>query len=165
MSNFKLYEIDSMLREALDAAMETVNPETGELPEGWSEFLETVQMERDAKALAVAAVIKEKEAEADAITVELKKLRARATAGNNAADRLRYYLRLFMTEGEKLKDARVSIGWRTTKAIEIEVPELVPDAFCRIERIPQKTAIKAEIEAGREVPGAKQVSNTSIQIR
>lgn len=57
MSKWKLYEVDQFLRDAYDAA--PVNEETGEIPEDWSKFIDEIQMDRDKKCLAVAALIRE----------------------------------------------------------------------------------------------------------
>lgn len=165
MSGFKLYEVDSMYRQALDAAEQYINQDTGEIPEDWAKFMDDVGGERENKLLACGLFQREMQAEAEAMENEARRMALRARAAKNKAESFKSYISLYLQPGEKVKDSRVSIGWRTTKSIEIEVPELVPDQFCRIERIPQKTAIKEAIEAGREVPGAKQVSNVSIQIR
>ena len=72
MSGFKLYEIDHMLAEAIAAAAEKIDPETGELPEDWYNFLDAVQYDRDRKCLDVARYIKSLDAEAEAIKADVR---------------------------------------------------------------------------------------------
>jgi hypothetical protein len=164
MSGFKLYEIDNLLREAYAAAEEHVDQETGEIPEDWDKFLDDVQMERDQKALAVAAMYREFEAERGAIADEAKRLAERARAAENKAKRLKAYLAHFVQPGEKLKDARVSIGWRKSTAVIIEDESRLPEECWKVVRTVSKTSVKEMLGKG-EVDGARIEARQNIQIR
>lgn len=166
MSQWKLYEIDQLLRDAYNAADAAINHDTGEVPPDWAKFLDDVQGERDEKALNVAAMIRELKAEAEAITTERKRLQAREKAAENKADALKSYLSAFVRPGEKIKDNRVSIGWSHRQSVVVDDPAVVPDDYCKIERTPQLTLIKDAIaNGGVVVPGARIVDNQFITIR
>ena len=169
MPGFKLWEIDSLLRDAIESAEQSVNPETGEMPEDWASFLDTVQMERDAKALAVASYVRELEAEAAAVELEKKRLTKRQQVLENKAGRVRDYLAGFLQVGEKLKDARVSIGWRKSSAVNVLAPvESLPAEYVRVipeQREPDKVALGAALKEGKEIAGVELVTRHSVQIK
>jgi hypothetical protein len=165
MSQFKLYEISQLLRDALVAAEDKINYETGEIPDDWYEFLEAVQMERDEKCLAVAAVVREFLTEADAVKSEKQRLAKRQSVLENKAERLKQYLSMAVNIGEKLKDSRVAIGWRKSEGVVIDDITQVPDEYCRIERRAMATEIKDAIKTGKEIIGAHIETRQNIQIR
>jgi hypothetical protein len=164
MNGFKLYEIDNMLREAYDAVEEYVDQETGEIPDDWANFLDDVQMERDYKALSVAAMYRELCAEEKAIADEAKRLTARAKTAKNKAEGLKNYLSCFVKPGEKLKDARVSIGWRKSRAVVIDNENKLPDECFRVVRAVSKTSVKEMLEKG-DLDGAHIEERQNIQVR
>jgi len=164
MSKFSLYEINDLLRQALDRANEYASADEGVIPDDWSKFLDDVQMERDTKALDVGRYIKSLEAEAGAIAEEKKVLQSRQSALENHADRLRAYLASFLTPGEAIKDSNTALSWRKSEQVEIVDPESIPEAYIKIERIPQKREIKEALKSG-EVSGARIVKNINLQIK
>jgi antirestriction protein ArdC len=146
--SLRLYEIAEMLEEAIAAAEAAIDTETGEIPEDWAKFLDDIQMERDEKCLNVARYIKSCSAEADAIAAEVKRLNSRKKAAENKAKRMKEYLKLTIASGEKLSDGAVKISWRKSTATIVYMPEALADKYCKIERTPKLTEIKAAIEAG-----------------
>lgn len=165
MGGLRLWELSDMLRQAVEAAEEKVNPETGEVPEDWAEFLDTIQMERDQKCLNIAALYRELEAEAEAIREEAKRLIKRANTASNKAERLKAYLQTAVQPGEKLKNEWVSISWRKSTTCIIENPNIVPDTFCRTIREVSKSAVKDALSKGESVAGARLEEHQNIQIR
>lgn len=167
--SWKLYEIDDVLRQAIAAAEQAVDTETGELPEDWAEFLTTVQMERDEKALGVACYVRELLAEADAVKAEKDRLTKRQRALENQAERVKAYLAAFVPQGEKLKDGRVQVSWRKSESVQVDVPaEQLPTMYQRVipeQREPDKTALKDAIKTGAQIPGVQLVTKQNIQIR
>jgi hypothetical protein len=164
MAGFALYEIDAMLRQALDAADEWIDRETGEVPEDWARLIEDLQMSRDAKCLSVAAYIREQEAQASAIAEEIDRLEKRLYAAKNKASQLKQYLATSVKVGEKLKDARVAISWRKSERTIID-EKVLPDEYWKIERSPMKSSVKIAIESGMYVPGARIETCNNISIR
>ncbi len=162
--SFKLYEIDNLLREALESA--PVNEETGELSDDWGNFLDDIQMERDKKCLAVGAIIREFSAESESVKSEKQRLAKRQSVIDNKIERLKNYLSTAVNVGEKLSDSRVQISWRKSTAVNVINPDLIPDSYCKIERSVMKTDLKKAIESG-EYTGtdAAIVVNQNIQIK
>ena len=101
-----LYELDNLLRNAINEAEAKIDPETGDIPEDYANFLDGLQMQRDAKCLGVAAYIRECKAEHEAIKAEAKRLVGRANMAANKADRLKKYLTNYLHEGEKLQEEK-----------------------------------------------------------
>ena len=165
MSAWKLYEIDAVLRDAIQAAEAAVDVETGERPEDWAGFLETCQLERDKKCLGVAAYVRECRAEADAVKTEAKRLIARASAAERRAERVEAYLARTVQPGEPLSNTWVAIGWRKSNAVVIDDEAKLPESCFKIIRQPSKTEIKAGIEAGTITDGAHIETRQNIQIR
>ena len=163
--SWKLYEIDAVLREAIQAAEATVNQETGEIPEDWATFLDDCQLERDKKCLGVAAYVRECRAEAAAVKAEAKRLIARANAAEHRADRIEEYLTRTVQPGEKLSNTWVMIGWRKSSAVVIDDETKLPDSCFKIIRQPSKTEIKAGIETGAITDGAHIETRQNIQIK
>jgi hypothetical protein len=162
--SFKLYEIDNLLREALESA--PVNEETGELSDDWGNFLDGIQMERDKKCLAVGAIIREFSAEAESVKSEKQRLAKRQSVIDNKIERLKNYLSTAVNVGEKLSDSRVQISWRKSTAVNVINPDLIPDSYCKIERSVMKTDLKKAIESGEYTGlGASIVVSQNIQIK
>lgn len=81
--------------------------------------------------------------------MRLERIRARAERREQAA-----YMLMSAIELRKLVQPDFTLSVRSTPwGVRIDYPEAVPDSFCRIKREPDKTAIKAEYAAGRDVPG------------
>lgn len=166
MSGFKLYEIDQLLRDAIIASEEKINPETGEIPEDWSSFLDACQMERDQKCLAVAVYIKERRAEANAISEEAKALENRAQIVQASADRLEAYIERYVKPGEKISDSRTLISWRKSSSIIVDKVGALPDSCWKVEKSISKTAVKEALgkkEIGSDVAHIQ--VNNNIQIK
>ena len=163
MSGFRLWEIDQMLRDAVGAAEGTIG-EDGVIPDDWAAFLDDVQMERDKKCLAVAAVHKELSAEAEAVAAEAKALIARSRSAQAKADRLKSYLGRYMQPGERLQDTRCLISWRKSKSVVIDDESGLPESCFRVVREISKTEIKAALESGADIP-AHIEERQNIQIK
>jgi hypothetical protein len=166
MSGFKLYEIDSMLRDALGAAEATIDQDTGIIPDDWAKFLDDVQMERDKKCLAVAAYIREQIAYADAVKMEAKRLLEHSRTADNKIDRMKQYLSCVVAVGEKLKDERVSIGWHKSSAVIIDDEGKLPESCFRVIREVSKTTVKNNLIEGGLPDGAAHIEERqNISIR
>ena len=164
--SLSLYELDGMLLEAIAAAEEKINPETGEIPEDWAEFLDAIQGQRDIKALNIARWIKSMEAEAEAIKTEKTKLAQRQSAIETKSERVRNWLARFVQPGEKLKDANTAIGWRKSSSVEVLREDNLPEAAFKIVRTVQKTIVRELLEKGAiGADEARIVERQSIQIK
>lgn len=74
-------------------------------------------------------------------------------------------LPMYLSEGEEFINESVDIRSKSSQSVEVEDLEVLPIEFCRVKTEADKTAIKAAIEAGQGVPGAKLKTNYSIKIK
>lgn len=156
-----LYEIDERISALVD-------PETGEIAD--YEAFEQLQMDRDAKLENIGLWIKDLKAEAAAIKAEIASQQERAKAAERKAERLEGYLEAVLA-GNKFSTPRVSVSWRTSKAVVFEEDEA---AFCaahpeytvtKTEIKPDKKAITADLKAGAEIPGAYLEERLNMSIK
>jgi len=164
---WSLYEIDAELRRVLD---EVVDHETGEINAEGEARIDALQRQRDKLVLDLACVVKEARAERDAIKEEIERLKKRAEACDKRAESVARQVHRFVQPGEKLKDPRVAIGWRRSRAIELLVSvDDLGDAFVRVKREPDLGALRETLESPFDsaiLDGvAKIVERQHLQIR
>jgi hypothetical protein len=157
-----IYEITAALQAAID---ESFDEETGELLPDGEARIAALEDERNAKALALAAVVKNLKIEEDAYRGELARLRARADACERRHTWLRQYLAQWLPDGLKLKDARSSIGWGRSESVEIAEDAVLPDRYQRVKLEVDKQALKQDLKDGQTVPGAHLVTKRFVTIR
>lgn len=154
----KLYDIEM-------AMLECVDEETGETID--IERLEALEMERDKKISNIGCWIKDLKAESEALKNEKQALEKRQMVAEHKAESLKQFLQYYLN-GAKYKDSRISISYRTTKAVNIaedlDVNEL-PDDYKRVKVEANKTAIKDALTNGIEINGCSIVENTSMIIK
>ena len=151
-----IYEIDNEILSCVDM-------ETGEIID--EEKLSALEIERDVKISNIACWIKDLKAEVDAIKVERQNLARRSEVASNKMESLKNYLS-FALNGEKFKDGRCSISYRTSNSVS--VPEDISgldERFKRISVDANKTAIKEAIENGEEVAGCSIEQKISMIIK
>lgn len=165
MSNFKLYEINRMLEEAIVEVNKMAEENEGEVPDDWSKFLDDIQMERDKKLLDVSRYIKTLNAKSEAIKNEEKNLKAKRASLENASERLISYVEKYINKGEKIEDSNTTLSWRKSERVIVDSESNVPDKFCVVERKAQLAAIKTAIKTGEEVPGAHVEQFLNLQIK
>ena len=159
-----IYEIDNRIAGLVD-------PETGELLD-YEAFAE-LQMEREAKTENMALWYKDLTAEAKAIREEEKALAERRKSAENKAERLKGYLDEALA-GESYKSAKVAVGYRRSKAVELADESAVINELessgrgdCIYYTAPRvnKVALARLLKDGGAVPGAELVERSNIQIR
>jgi hypothetical protein len=146
-----LYDIGTMYQEGLRIAEEMINPETGELPEDWSKFLDEINEVRELKVLNIARFIKNLDAEQDAIKAEAQKLSERAKSCGNKSEWLKKYLVSNVSEGETFSDANTEIKWRksaSTQVLDIEALRKIDERFVKIDIKPIAAEVKKAIQGG-----------------
>lgn len=102
----------------------------------------------EAKALSAAA-----KAQADEITARSKRFQDRAAACDRA---LRILLNAAGERKMERPGATVSIR-KGAMSVAITDDSQIPTQFCKTTVAPDKTAIKAQLQAGEDVPGAELV--------
>lgn len=159
-----LWEIGDDM-EALDALLEELGGDVSDEQveaaiEAW--FREN-EANLAAKADGYCALIQRLKAVAAARKEEAERLEKRAKAGENNAKRLADRLKMFMSlHGlKKLDTARYTVSVVANGGappVEIDPGAKIPDDLTRVipeQREPDKKAIVAALQAGREVPGVR----------
>lgn len=151
-----LYEIDRAILECID-------PETGEIAD--YEAFEQLQMEREQKIENVALWIKNLAAEAKALREEEKAFAERRKRAENKAESLKRYLDSIL-QGEAVKTTKFAVSYRKSEQAIVDDLLKIPEEYLKY-RDPDvdKTAIKAAIKSGAEIPGChiETVNNISIK--
>lgn len=161
------------LHSAADAVrllLDQIDPESGELPEGFEQARAIVAT----KALAVTAYIVEDQRQADAIQEYAKELMERVAVARKRGGWLRGYLASHMAacgvtsirDERGIFEARLEIG--RDKSVEIFDAEQVPADYMReipATSAPDKFLMKKAIKDGFEVPGVRLVQRDRLTIR
>lgn len=158
----KIYEINEELRRLL----ETTNEDGLIEPEAFDRIIE-LQATRGDKMEWLGLHVKELRAEAQAVKAEADALYKRATSASKRADGIENYLTFLMTDGEldKFQTNRLTLSFRSSKAVEVTSEALIPKEYFRIKREPDKVALSADLKAGKEIPGAALVERRRIQVK
>jgi hypothetical protein len=125
--------------------------------------------ELQSKGVNYGFVVRQLESDIDIIDSEIKRLQGLKKVRNNAIERLKTNLKNAMElyEMTEIKSPIIKINFRKSESVEftnlVDVPE---DYFTiKVEKIPNKIAIKDAIKSGIEVPGACISINQNIQIK
>lgn len=163
--NIKLYEAAEQVRTLL----EQIDPETGEIPEGFEQARALVAT----KAQAVAAWVLENNLQADMVESHAKALLDRVKAARKRSDWLKEYLRSHMDAcgvlSIKSDDGTFSVKLEKERDESVEIDEDVefPPELCNEPKPPtvSKTKVKAAILAGQAVAGARIVRRDRLTIK
>lgn len=141
------------LAEDEDLRADTIEGET----DAYRVLGKIVAIERDANSMIAA------------INERAKELSARKERYNRRKDAMRALLLRLLKAADlskvSLPEATVSVG-KGRPGVEIIDETLLPDNVVKLKREPDKTAIKAALDAGQEVPGATlKVGNETITVR
>lgn len=164
MSNITLYQCTEDVRLALDQLADN--------DEQWAQdTLEAVIGQFEHKAHSVAAYILNSEAQADLLDAHIKAMQAKLKTARARAEKLREYLKHNMLAAGireiKANDGTFKASFRKSEAVEIfDESQLPPEVMTeKITYTASKTAIKAAIAAGQDIPGAKLVTRENLQIK
>lgn len=126
--------------------------------------LESLDLAIEEKADGYARIIKSQEAYSKDLAEEMKRMQQRKQAIDNSIIRLKQSLQDSMqkTGKTKFKTSLFSFGIQNNASkVEITDESLIPEEFIKIERKPDKKAIKAV----GNVPGTRIVQDESLRIR
>lgn len=156
-----LYEIDQNIMALIDEDGEITNPEA----------FDELQITRSEKLEGIACWIKNLKADAAAIKAEEDVLAERRRTIENKIKSLSEFLSNTLA-GQKFSTPRVSVSYRTSKALEIADNDtfvawasMFNPSLLRIKRDPDKKAITDAINGGMDVPGAQIVERKSMQVK
>ena len=156
-----IYEID-------DAITSLVDMETGEIED--EKRFDELQMERTQKIENTGCYYKNLIAEAKAMREEEASLAKRRKAVENKAERIKNLL-AYALKGEKFDSPKVRCSYRKAKSVQLDdgfvawAEEHADDLLNFREPVPNRTAIKAALEDGREIEHAEIVTNESLQVK
>lgn len=126
----------------------------------------------EVKAQNVAYAIKNLEATAEAIKAAEKEMAERRKRIENRATHVKEYLKTCMEVAgvTKIDCPHFALAIKNNPAsVDVFEPALLPAEFMRQPEppppVPDKTAIKEALKAGREVPGATLVNGTRLEIK
>lgn len=163
----KIYEINQEFRVAQALMEEWAAEHDGDITSfPLAEELDKLQCDKEHKLLSMGCIVLDYEAEATALKEQAKKLAERARVAEAKADRLRDYITSSLEPTQKLKDARVSLGFRKSESVEIEGEAYeLPLEFQRAKIEADKTSIKEALKAGKVIPQARLVTRYSLQVK
>lgn len=151
-----LYEIN-------DAIASCIDPETGEIID--IELWESTQLERETKLESIVCWIKNLLSDAIAYEAEEKAFAERKKQAKIKAESLKSLLSNVLG-GQKFSTTRCAVSFRTSKSVEVD-EDVLPKEWCneKITYSADKARIKAAIEAGQTIEGAKILEKLNIQIK
>lgn len=156
-----LYEIEQALLDCIDT-------ETGEILD-FSAF-EQLLMEKDTKIEQMALWVKNLNSDAEAFKKEKEVFADKEKAAKAKVESLKKYLDMVL-QGNKFSTPKVQITYRKSVSTEVdnEFIEWAQKNNCDLLKIkepePNKTAIKELITSGTDVPFARVLENSNIQIK
>lgn len=156
-----IYEIDGSILSLVDM-------ETGEIED--EKRYDELQMERTKKVENIACYFKNLVAEAKAMREEEATLAQRRKAVENKAERIKSLL-AYALKGEKFESPKVRCSYRKAKSVQVDdsfidwARENADDLLAYKEPSPNRKAIKAALEDGREIEHAEIVTNESLQVK
>ena len=156
-----IYDID-------DAIMSLVDMETGEIED--EKRYDELQMERSKKIEDTGCLYKNLVAEAKAMKEEEANLAQRRKAVENKAERIKNLL-VYALKGEKFESPKLRCSYRKAKSVQVDdgfvawAQEHAADLLTYKEPTPNRTAIRAAIDDGREIEHAEVVTNESLQVK
>ena len=164
--NITLHKATEQVRELL----EQLDPQTGELPEGFEQARAIVAT----KAVAVVAYIQESDRQTEMAEEYVKELQGRIKSSKRRQEWLKTYLKEHMAAAGifSIKDERgifsatLSIG--RDEAVDVFYQSQIPQDYLR--EIPakyeaDKALIKKAINDGFEVPGASIIKKDRLTIK
>ena len=177
-----LFEISDSMMNLLEYH---VNDETGEIVETEEEFNElynSIQLDLQTKLDNTNCLQKMIDGELDVIDKEIKRLTAEKKAREKKKEwlknRVDYFVKRQFTDEQgnvdeesvhkyKLELPHSKISYRKSDSVEVVDVEMLPEEYVKtkIEKNPDKVAIKNAIKDGKEIKGAKIVTNYNIQIK
>ena len=154
-----LYEITELQKEL----------EKEEDAEVKQDLQELIAIELKNKSNNIVYVIKNLEGNNVAIDAEIERLQALKKRNSSNIEKIKSNVLFFMQENnvDTIKSDLATFSKRKSESTDIENIEQIPQEFITIKQtfVPDKTAIKKAIKEGKEVPGAKVITNYNLQIK
>ena len=160
-----LYTLTTQLQAAFDRLV--IDDETGEILN--FEELEQLDIALDDKLEACAIVIKSKLAFLESLKQEKKALEERIKDTEKSVESLKKRLTYSMQSvgKDKLETTKVKISFKGSASVNITDESKIPSGYIveKIDRKPDKTAIKKALASGQVIAGAELATKSNIQIK
>lgn len=180
--NKNLFEIEQSMMNLLEYG---VNDETGEIVESEEEFnelYESIKLDIETKLDNSNCLCKVLDGEIEVIDKEIKRLAAEKKSRENKKEWIKrrvdnFIRRQFTNENGELDTEGLNaykitlphskISYRKSDSVDVYSIDLLPTKYIKkkVEEIPDKTAIKNDIKDGKEISGAKIITNYNIQVK
>ena len=177
-----LFEIEQSMMNLLEYG---IDDETGEVIEDEEEFnrlYESIQLDLQTKLDNTNCLQKVIDGEIEVIDKEIKRLTAEKKARERKKEWLKnrvdtFVRRQFINEnGEldteglnnyKLNLPHSKISYRKSDSVDVFNMDLLPTKYIKkkVEETPDKTSIKNDIKNGKEISGARIITNYNLQIK
>lgn len=167
----KFYELTQEEKHLNDLFLAAIDEETGEIKD--SEILDELEAEfkvaLETKSAGIIKVIREQQEEINGTENEIKRLQNLKTSRTKILERFKEYVKLNLKNMDikKIETSLGTISLKQTTATDVYDKDLIPKKFLKpkTEYNPMKAEIKKAIESGEEVPGARLVVNTNLNIK
>jgi len=177
-----LFEIEQSMMNLLEY---NINDETGEIIETEEEFNElynSIQLDLQTKLDNTNCLQKMIDGEIEVIDKEIKRLTAEKSARNRKKEWLKnrvdaFVKRQFTDENGNIDEEGVhkyklvlphsKISYRKSDSVEVTDLDKIPEEYIKtkVEKNPDKMAIKNAIKDGKKISGAQIITNYNIQIK
>ena len=158
-----LYQIEKQYLELADRLIE----QGGEVTDDQMMVLTDNKDMLDTKVINIGYVIKKFDAEVGIIEAEIKRLqdlkRVRENAKERLKERVSHAMMLFTIN--EIKSPLMNVSFRKSESVEVEDIEKLPVECYTLEKKVNKTEIKRLIKEGKDINGAKLVTNQNIQFK
>lgn len=177
-----LFEIQESMMNLLEYHVDDLTGEVIETEEEFDALYDSIQLDLHTKLDNTNCLIKTIDGDLNVIDREIRRLTAEKKAREAKKEWLKNRIDYFVkrqftdengnidTEGVhkyKLELPHSKISYRKSDSVEITNFDLIPSKYIKkkIEESPDKVAIKDAIKNGKEISGAKLVTNYNVQIK
>ena len=176
-----LYEIDYQLQMLEDYM---VDVETGELldEDSFNAKFDEIQMALNEKIESSICFVKNLQADIESFKTEEKNIAQRRKIKENLAERIKNridnYIRMKYTNEDgvvdtdglnkfKMETPRMKLSYRKSDSVDVYDIDSLPKEYIKekVEVSADKTALKKDIKSGKEINGAKIVTNLNMQVK
>lgn len=161
----KLYELDQRINELI---ANSIDPETGEVADGFIEKLDALNMERNEKIDNIMRLYKNLISDAAGWEAEEKRLSELKKSAKNRAESLKNYLSRYMEAGvEKFTSEHGKIGWRKSEKVVVQDVDTLPEEFkkVKVEVKADLISLKNALKEDRKIDGVSLEEHQNIQIK
>lgn len=161
----KLYELDQKINELI---ANSIDPETGEVSDGFIEKLDALNMEHNEKIDNIMRLYKNLISDAAGWEAEEKRLSELKKSAKNRAESLKNYLSRYMEAGvEKFTSEHGKIGWRKSEKVVVQDVDTLPEEFkkVKVEVKADLISLKNALKEDRKIDGVSLEEHQNIQIK